>query len=104
MAVTVGQNPEILIEEMCDSLHRGKRYLGKADATPVQMQTLVGAKITSLPTILGKACPKKAYSSWKKELCLAPFEGTVAARAAATPKGSELGTIPNLGCQWARQE
>lgn len=89
LAVTVGQKPEILIEEMCDFLHRGKRCLGKAGTTPERTRTLVGGKITSLPTVLGRACPKKAYSSWKKELCLAPFEGTVAARAAATPKGHQ---------------
>lgn len=74
--LTMGQKPEILTEEMCDSLHRG-RCLGKTGTTPAGMQTPVGAKTTSVPTVLRKACPKKAYSSWKKELCLAPFGGTL---------------------------
>lgn len=65
LSVTVGRNPEILICKMCDSLRSGKGCLGKAGTTPVQMQTLVGAKETSLPTILGRACSKKDCSSWK---------------------------------------
>lgn len=91
LGVTLGQKSEILIEAMCDSLHRGKRCLGKAGADTCGSQDNLTA-----PS-LGESLPRNTHSSWKEEPCLAPFGGTVATRAPAPQNGinySELGTIP----------
>lgn len=101
LGVTLGQKSEILIEAMCDSLHRGKRCLGKAGADTCGSQDNLTAHS------LGESLPQKHPLQLEGGALFGSLWRHCGYQGSSPPKRHKLFRIrnhSNLGCHWEVQE